>query len=60
MTNQRRTLLAVGRVLVENDSDLSTAHALAKQIHIVPRTNWRLNQQRSGATTTVEDACGSR
>ena len=33
------SVLVIGRVLVESDSDLPTAFALAKQIQIVPLTN---------------------
>jgi hypothetical protein len=32
------SVLVLGRVFVEGDNDLSTAHALAKQIQVVPLT----------------------
>ena len=32
----RNSVLMIGRVLVESESDLPTAHALAKEIHLVP------------------------
>jgi hypothetical protein len=33
-------VLVVGRVLVENDSDISTAYALSKQIQLTPLSGW--------------------
>ena len=34
------SVLAIGRVLVENDSDLSTAYGLAKQLQLTPLSRW--------------------
>jgi hypothetical protein len=31
----------IGRVLVQNDSDVSTAYALSEQIHLTPLSNWQ-------------------
>jgi hypothetical protein len=38
------SVLVIGRVFVESDSDLPTAYALAKQIQIVPLTNPQSSQ----------------
>jgi hypothetical protein len=38
------TVLLIGRTLVEGDSDLATAYALAKQIHITPLRQWQPGQ----------------
>jgi len=38
ISSPNNSVLVLGRVLVENDSDLSTAYALAKQIQVVPFT----------------------
>jgi len=33
--------LLLGRVLVENDSDLATAYDLSKQIQLTPLSEWQ-------------------
>jgi len=38
------SVLVFGRVLVYSDSDLSTAHGLAKQIQLTPLSNWQPSQ----------------
>jgi hypothetical protein len=38
------SVLVVGRVLVENDSDLSTAYDLSKQIQLTPLSGWQPSQ----------------
>jgi hypothetical protein len=36
------TVLLIGRVLVESDSDLTTAYGLEKQIQLTPLSHWQL------------------
>lgn len=36
VSSPNNSVLAIGRVFVENDGDLPTAHALAKQIRLAP------------------------
>jgi hypothetical protein len=38
ISSPNNSVLVLGRVFVEDDNDLSTAHALAKQIQVVPLT----------------------
>jgi len=38
------TVLLIGRTLVESDSDLATAHELAKQIQVTPLSQWQPSQ----------------
>lgn len=38
------TVLLIGRTLVESDSDLATAYALAKQIRLTPLSQWQPGQ----------------
>jgi hypothetical protein len=38
ISSPNNSVLVIGRVLVENDNDLSTAYALAKQIQLTPRS----------------------
>jgi hypothetical protein len=38
------SVLVVGRVFVENDSDISTAYDLSKQIQLTPLSGWQPNQ----------------
>jgi hypothetical protein len=38
ISSPNNSVLVLGRVFVESDSDLSTAHNLAKQIQVVPLT----------------------
>jgi hypothetical protein len=37
-------MLVIGRVLVESDSDLSTAYDLSKQIQLAPLSGWQPSQ----------------
>jgi hypothetical protein len=37
-------VLLLGRVLVENDSDVATAYDLSKQIQLTPLSGWRSSQ----------------
>ena len=46
------SVFVIGRILVHSDSDLPTAHALAKQIQIVPLTTRQANPSRDGATSS--------
>jgi hypothetical protein len=38
------SVLVIGRVFVESDSDLSTAYGLSKQIQLTPLTHWQPGQ----------------
>jgi hypothetical protein len=38
------SVLVLGRVLVEHDSDLATAHGLTKQIQLTPLSHWQPGQ----------------
>ena len=38
------SVLVIGRVLVESDSDLSTAYGLAKQVQLTPLSRWNPGQ----------------
>jgi hypothetical protein len=38
------SVLVIGRVLVQNDSDLSTAYDLSKQIQLTPLSGWQPSQ----------------
>jgi hypothetical protein len=38
------TLLLIGRTLVQSDSDLAAAYALAKQIQLIPLSQWKPSQ----------------
>jgi len=38
------SVLVLGRVLVESDSDLSTAYDLSKQIQLIPMIRWQAGQ----------------
>jgi len=40
ISSPNNSVLLFGRVLVENDSDLSTAYALSKQIQLTPLSGW--------------------
>jgi len=37
-------VLILGRVFVENDSDLATAYDLSKQIQLTPLSQWQPSQ----------------
>ncbi len=38
------TVMLIGRVLVESDSDLATAYGLEKQIQLTPLSHWQPGQ----------------
>jgi hypothetical protein len=38
------SVLVIGRVLVESDSDVSTAYGLSKQIQLTPLSRWKPGQ----------------
>ncbi len=44
ISSPNRSVIVIGRVLVENDSDLSTAYGLAKQIQLTPSSQWQANK----------------
>jgi len=44
ISSPNNSVLVFGRVLVENDSDLSTAYALSKQIQLTPLSGWQPSQ----------------
>ena len=44
ITSPDNSVLVVGRVLVYNDSDLSTAYDLSKQIQLTPLNDWQPSQ----------------
>jgi hypothetical protein len=41
ISSPNNSVLVLGRVLVESDSDLATAHGLAKQIQLTPLSHWQ-------------------
>ena len=41
ISSPNNSVLVVGRVLVENDSDLATAYDLSKQIQLTPLSQWK-------------------
>jgi hypothetical protein len=41
ISSPNNSVLVLGRVLVESDSDLAAAHGLAKQIQLTPLTQWQ-------------------
>ena len=41
ISSPNNAVLVAGRVLVENDSDLSTAYDLSTQIHLTPLSHWK-------------------
>jgi hypothetical protein len=41
IASPKNGVIVIGRVLVENDSDLSTAYSLSKQIQITPLSQWK-------------------
>jgi len=41
VSSPNNSVLVVGRVFVENDSDLPTAYGLAKQIQLAPLSQWQ-------------------
>jgi len=44
IASPHNSVLVIGRVFVESDSDLSTAYGLAKQIQLTPLNNWQPDQ----------------
>ena len=44
IASPNNSVLVFGRVLVESDSDLSTAYALSKQIQLTPLSHWQPSQ----------------
>jgi hypothetical protein len=44
ISSPNSTVLVFGRVLVESDSDLSTAYDLSKQIQLTPLSGWQPSQ----------------
>ena len=44
ISSPNNSVLVVGRVLVENDSDLATAYDLSKQIQLTPLSQWKPGQ----------------
>jgi hypothetical protein len=44
LSSPNNSVLVIGRVLVESDSDLSTAYDLSKQIQLAPLSGWQPSQ----------------
>jgi hypothetical protein len=44
IASPNNSVLVIGRVLVESDSDLSTAYDLSKQIQLTPLSGWQPSQ----------------
>jgi hypothetical protein len=44
LSSPNNSVLVLGRVLVESDSDLPTAYGLAKQIQLTPLSQWQPSQ----------------
>ncbi|MCX6028416.1 MAG: DUF1254 domain-containing protein [Chloroflexi bacterium] len=44
ISSPNKSVLVLGRVLVESDSDLSTAYDLSKQIQLTPLSGWQPSQ----------------
>ncbi len=44
ISSPNNSVLVLGRVLVESDSDLSTAYDLSKQIQLTPLSGWQPSQ----------------
>jgi hypothetical protein len=44
IASPNNSVLVLGRVLVENDNDLSTAYDLSKQIQLTPLSGWQPSQ----------------
>lgn len=51
ISSPNNSVLVLGRVLVESDSDLPAAHALAKQIQFLSLAVWRDRNATSGTST---------
>jgi hypothetical protein len=44
ISSPKNSVLVIGRVLVESDSDVPTAYGLAKQIQLTPLSRWQSGQ----------------
>ncbi len=44
ISSPNNSVLVIGRVLVENDSDVSTAYGLSKKIQLTPLSQWQPGQ----------------
>jgi hypothetical protein len=44
ISSPNNSVLVIGRVLVENDSDLATAYDLSRQIQLTPLSRWQPSQ----------------
>ena len=44
IASPKNSVMIIGRVLVENDSDVATAYALSKQIQLTPLSQWKPGQ----------------
>ena len=44
ISSPNNSVLLIGRVLVENDSDVATAYDLSKQIQVTPLSQWKPGQ----------------
>jgi len=44
ISSPNKSVLVIGRVLVESDNDLSTAYDLSKQIQLTPLSHWQPGQ----------------
>jgi hypothetical protein len=44
ISSPNNSVIVIGRVFVENDSDLPTAYGLAKQIQLTPLSQWQAAQ----------------
>ncbi|HEX2915682.1 MAG TPA: DUF1254 domain-containing protein [Chloroflexia bacterium] len=44
LSSPNNSVLVIGRVFVESDSDLPNAYALAKQLQLIPLSQWHLSQ----------------
>ncbi len=44
ISSPNNSVMVIGRVFVENDSDLPTAYGLAKQIQLTPLSQWQANK----------------
>jgi hypothetical protein len=44
ISSPNNSVLVIGRVLVESDSDVSTAYGLSKQIQLTPLSRWKPGQ----------------
>ena len=44
ISSPNNSVLLIGRVLVENDSDVATAYDLSKQIQLTPLSHWQPSQ----------------